>query len=117
MIPNVYQIVATDSDAAAVVNGRFYKSGVAPQNVAVPYATWFFVYGDPANGLSEAPSADRFTIQVDCWAATSAAVDELYVALSTCFEKVAYVTMIADQRDASTNRFRKAMQVALWSLR
>lgn len=116
MIPNVHNIVASNSESAAAA-AAFYKSGFAPQNVQVPYATWFFVYGEPADTLAEAPAADRFTIQVDCWASTTAGVDALYVILSNCFEAAGYVKMIADQRDPSTGRFRKSMQVSLWNLR
>ena len=117
MIPNVYQIVMSDSEAAAVVAGRFYKAGVAPQGVVSPYAVWSFVYGEGADVLDGPPPAERFIVQVDCWGATSASVDELYVAVRTCFEKSGYATMVADLRDPVTNRYRKSMRVALWNLR
>lgn len=117
MIPNIYQLAMADSDVVAASGGRFFKSGHAPQNVVSPYAVWSFVFGDPADSLAEAPAAERFVVQIDCWGATVPDVDSLYVALRTCFERLAYVTMIADQRDPGTGRFRKSMQVAYWQLR
>ncbi|MCX5592798.1 DUF3168 domain-containing protein [Alcaligenes endophyticus] len=51
-----------------LVGERIYGSGSAPQGVVSPYITWFLVVGQPYDQLSDAPAADKDTIQIDCWA-------------------------------------------------
>lgn len=51
-----------------LVAERIYSSGSAPQGVISPYITWFVVSDTPYEQLSDAPTADRDSIQIDCWA-------------------------------------------------
>lgn len=67
MFAPIYRTLNTPA-VQAMVAGRIFSSGMAPQGTLTPYVTWFVVTGDPFVNLSDAPGADNDTIQIDSWA-------------------------------------------------
>lgn len=60
--------------------------GTPPPPPKLPYVTWQNVGGDPANNVSDRPDTDRFSIQVNVWAATSAQLWAVTTALRDIME-------------------------------
>ena len=61
-IPAVQKYVGTNP-------ARIYAFGKAVQNTQTPYITWQVISTQPYRTLSQAPKADRVTVQIDCWVA------------------------------------------------
>lgn len=76
--PLYARAMATPAVVALLTDGkgsiRLWPFGEAPKQPApkMPYVTWQNVGGDPNNNVSDRPDADRFSIQVNVWAETSA---------------------------------------------
>lgn len=118
MIPNIYALAMADSALVGEIGERFYKHGSAPNQVATPYVTWFFVFGEPQNSLAENPSADRYTIQADVWADTPGDLKSAAEALWAFLESIGHVTgLVADNRDPTTMRYRYGLSASVWNLR
>ena len=117
MFPNIRAVAAANSDLVALIGNKFYKFGMAPPNVVAPYVTWYTVFGDPQNQLADTPAADRYTIQVDCWADNSEQAEDVATAVRNCFEPIGYMTSSGNSRDPATLRFRIMLQFSIWSLR
>jgi hypothetical protein len=110
MLPTIRAILAADATANALLAGRVYRHGSAPQNVARPYVTWSMPAGD-ADYTLDGPDADHARIQVDCWHDTDAGVEALGVAVRNALEQQASAThYIANERDPETQRFRIGFQ-------
>jgi hypothetical protein len=115
MLPNLFQILKSDSDVSAIVASRIYRHGDAPQDVTKPYITWFLVSGTPENNLSDPPPVDRMSCQVDCWHPTDLGIDDLAGKVRKALETAGHVTgIIINERDAETRLFRIAFQVDIW---
>lgn len=66
-----------DTLLAPLFDGRVFPD-VAPQDTAVPYATYQAAGGDPINFISgEKPSKSNTRMQVNVWAATRLEASEL----------------------------------------
>lgn len=70
---------------------RFFAFGEADQATAKPYAVWQLVYGSPEGKLAGAPDDDRYGIQVDAYADTSADAREVGLALRDALEPDGYI--------------------------
>ena len=107
MTPDIYATCNTTAVRALLKTGtgelRFYAWGMAPQNVAKPYAVWQLVGGSPENYLGDIPDIDGSTVQVDVYAASSASARAVAEALRAEIEKAAYVTFVRGEgRDPTT---------------
>lgn len=71
---------------------RFYLFGMAPQDVAYPYAVWRQVFGQPENYLGDAPDMDTFGVQVDVYATTPDSARAVAAALRDAIEPHAHIT-------------------------
>lgn len=112
MLPPIYTLLSGNSAVAALVSTRIYPHGEAPQEVAIPYVTWFLVAGMPENRLDSLPDIDRCTVQVDCWHPTSAGVVTLATAVRNALEPVCHVTeILLNQRELETRLYRLALQL------
>lgn len=60
--------------------------GPNPPPPKLPYVTWQNIGGDPNNNVSDRPDADRFSIQVNVWAATSVQLWAVTTALRDIME-------------------------------
>lgn len=109
MLPPIYATLKA-SPVDALTGGRIFRHGSAPQDVAAPYVTWF-AFGAPENQLSGPPPLDRMTVQVDCWHADDAGVEQLATAVRDAIEPHAHMTsMPIDDQEPDTRLYRMALQ-------
>lgn len=99
MTPPIFAAVNVPAVQALLKSGtgplRFYLFGMAPQDVAYPYAVWRQVSGTPENYISDRPDVDSFTLQVEVYANPSQGTEvarQVAQALSYAIEGHAYVT-------------------------
>jgi hypothetical protein len=92
---------------------RIYPFGEAPQGVTKPYAVWQVISGSPINYISGRPDTDRYGLQVDVYADTGAAAEQVATAIRRAIELQANVTGFnLDGRDPTTKNYRKSFDVA-----
>ena len=100
MLPQLRALLAADATANALLAGRVYRHGEAPQGVAAPYVTWSLAGGAPENGFDGA-ACDDFRVQVDCWSDTDAGVETLASAVRAAIEPAAHLAAyVANGKDA-----------------
>src|SRR5690606_37979010 len=93
--PPVFKYAAASPAVTALLGSnrpRVYMFGMAPQNVAYPYAVWQMVGGAPENYLTNTPNIDAFTTQIDVYATTANAARACAMALRDAFEPYGHVT-------------------------
>lgn len=114
MLPPVYSTLRAWPAVVALLGTRIYRHGKAPQDTPQPYATWFLVVGVPENTLSERPSKDRMTIQIDIYCGGTngdAQVEAAATAVRDALELNAYLTgQPVDGREPDTKLWRQALQ-------
>lgn len=121
MLPPVYNVLRAAPAVVDLVGTRIWKHGVAPQDdVALAvrdglaFVTWFLVTATPENTLSELPSKDRATIQVDCFIGGrdgSSRITTLAEAVRDAIEPHAHLTGTpVDERESATKLWRMALQ-------
>ena len=71
---------------------RLYPFGQAPQGVALPYAVWQTIGGEPANYLGNLPDLDSYSLQVDVYAVTETGARDAAKALRDAIEPHAHIT-------------------------
>lgn len=110
MYPPIYTVCAAVAAVKAVLGTgptRLYPFGDAPQDVALPYAVWSVIGGNPENLLGEVPDVDRFLLQVDVYAETVTEAREAAEALRDAIETEAYVvSWSGESTDPETRRKR-----------
>lgn len=87
---------------------RLYPHAEGPQAGAKPYAVWQVVAGRPENHLGSLPDVDRYTVQVDAYAATASAAAAIAQALRDAIEPHAHIVRWGDQttdRDTGLRRY------------
>lgn len=85
---------------------RLYSFGDAPQGVALPYAVWRNISGEPFNHLHSRPTQDAFNLQIDIYGADREIVRQVTAALNAALETQAYVTRWgAANRDPQTRNY------------
>jgi len=113
MFPPVFQTLKASVAVKAIVGTnppRIYRHGNAPQDASRPYVTWFVVFGDPENNLSDLPPVDRVTVQVDVWHQTDSGVELLALAVRDAIEPHAHMTGVPiDLREPETKLYRIAL--------
>lgn len=125
MLPPVFQTLKASADVRNIVGTSFpriFRHGEADatkikdaNGSVLPYITWLLVSGVPENNLSDAPPADRQSVQVDCWHTTDAGVEALGDAVRDALELVTHVTSYQNfARDPETRRFRVSIDADFW---
>jgi len=118
MFPPVFQTLKASADVKNIVGSnppRIYRHGSAPQDTSRPYITWSVISDVPENQLSDLPTADRSTVQVDCWHQTDAGIELLAEAVRDAVEPYAHMTGIPiDLRETETKLFRIGLQFDFW---
>ena len=114
MFAPVFQTLNTPA-VSALVGGRIFSSGNAPQNTPTPYVTWFVVTGDPYDQISGPPVADRDSIQIDCWTGPHDNEELVCVSLAravrNALDDAGHANrIIINTREADTKLFRIALQ-------
>ena len=119
--PPVFATCAASSAVKALIGTaptRLYLFGMAPQNVAYPYAVWQQVGGVPENYLGQAPDIDSFTTQIDVYANSQAEARAVADALRDAIEPVAHIVRWgAESQDPETKRWRSSFDVDWWTPR
>ncbi|AOV01677.1 DUF3168 domain-containing protein, partial [Delftia tsuruhatensis] len=122
MTPPIFSAVNVPAVQALLKSGsgplRFYLFGMAPQDVAYPYAVWRQVSGTPENYISDRPDIDSFTLQVEVYANPSqgsAVTRAIASALATAIEGHAHVTAwLGESRDPDTKNYVSRFQLDWW---
>lgn len=85
----VYPILAADSGVSALVATRIYPAAIIPQEVVLfPCITYQTIWGSPTNVLSGSAPVDEERVQIDCWAYSMVAADQLGAAVRAAFENI-----------------------------
>lgn len=120
MLPPIFQLLQT-SDLLTLLGSkptRIYRHGRAPQDTSKPYVTWQVIAGVPTNTLSETPSHDRYSIQIDCFDPSDAGVEQLARAVRDAIEPEAHITGVPlNERETATKLFRISLQFDYWLAR
>lgn len=116
MFPPVYAVLAADPNVTSKIGSgasmRLWRIR-APDQTPAPklYATWFLVTGTPENQLSGFPSADRMTVQLDCWGTDEAQTEALAISIRDAIESHAHLTgYTLHEREPETKLFRISLQ-------
>lgn len=115
MQPPIFATVAADATATALLGTsptRLFPMGMAPQNVATPYAVWQVITGSPENYLACRPDMDGYTLQIDAYAKTVSEASAAADAIRAAIEPHAYVVRLGMQlRDDDTQHYRISFDV------
>ncbi|MHA6639931.1 DUF3168 domain-containing protein [Stutzerimonas frequens] len=110
MFPPIFQVAAASAAVKALLGSnpvRFWPFGEAPQGTALPYAVWQVASGAPENYINERPDMDRFTLQIDVYAATGASARAVGAALRDAIETHAHITRWGgESKDEETGHYR-----------
>lgn len=121
MFPPVFATLKASQAVKDIVGTnppRIFRHSDAPQDVTRPYVTWFIVSDVPENNLSDPPSGDRVTVQIDCWHPEDKGVELLATAVRDAMELVCHMTaVIVNYRDPETKLFRVGAQFDMWVFR
>lgn len=107
--------VTAVTDLLGLSPTRLYPFGDVPQGVALPYAVWQQVGGEPENYLADDPDTDSFTLQVDVYSSTEASALDAAKALRNAIQGQAHIVgWRGFGRDATTGRWRYSFDVQWW---
>ena len=111
MFPAVFQALQASPAVVAIVADKVYRHGAVPTGTSAPYVTWQLIVGTPIQTLSELPSVDRATVQVDCWHLDDEVIEVLAKAVRDAIEPLACLTsMPIDGQEPDTKLFRFGLQ-------
>lgn len=118
MYPPIFATCAGSPAVTAVLGTgptRLFPFGEAPEGVALPYAVWQTVGGQPENYLGQTPDIDNFLLQIDVYAQTVASARQVAQALRAAIESHAHiVAWRGESRDDETNHYRFSFDVEWW---
>lgn len=119
MYPPVFQLATRSEevkDALGAAPTRLYLFGLAPENVAYPYAVWQVVGGSPENYLTNLPEIDNFLIQIDVYGTSAESVRAGAKALRDALENHAHVvSWRGESRDPETRAYRSSFDMSFWT--
>lgn len=111
MLPLLYRYLRESTRVVDMVDTRIYRRGIGPDKPQQPYVTWQVISGVPENTLSETPSKDRMTVQIDCWHRDDKGCEVLATAVRDALEDKGHMTGTpVDQRDPETKLWRLALE-------
>lgn len=115
MIPPIFAVCAASSDVNDQLGTdplRLFQFGLAPQNVARPYAVWQIIGGAPENYITGVPDIDQYSIQVDVYATTATDARDAARALRDAIEPVAHIVgWRGEDREPETQLYRISFDV------
>ena len=110
MIPPIFATVYADATVRSYIGSgpcRFYHWGEAPENVALPYVTWYLIGGAPENAFNQAPDTDNYSTQIDVWANNGSDARAVAQAIRDAIEPAAHITRWGPTgRDQDTRHYR-----------
>lgn len=111
MLPNVYQILRTNSTVLSTVGSRIYRHASAPQNVQKPYITWSLASNSPENVLNATPCHDRDIVQIDCWSETDEGIETLAYAVRDALDSAMITNRFTiNLRETDTKLYRMTIE-------
>jgi hypothetical protein len=112
MVAPIFKVCAVAPAVTALLGlnpTRLYPFGEAPQGVAKPYAVWQVVSGSPLNFVNGQPATDRYGLQIDVYADTGSAAEQVALAIRKAIGPYCYITGFnLDSRDTTTKNYRKS---------
>lgn len=120
LLPDIFGLLKASSAVTAILGAtpKVFRHGFAPQSTVAPYVVWLVITGAPENNLSDVPSIDRLTLQIDCYHAADGGVETLAQAVRDALEPHMCLTGIpVDDREPDTGLFRMALQFDVWHSR
>lgn len=118
MLPPIFQLLKNSAEVKAIVGTnppRIFRYNDVPQDTQRPYVSWFVIDAQPENSLSDLPTVDRMSVQVDCWHPTDAGIERLAQAVRDAIEPHAHMTgMPINARERETKLYRIALQFDFW---
>lgn len=119
--PSLFTILNASTSVKALLGSaplRVYPWGRAPQNAALPYATYGVFNGNPENYLGQVPDIDNAGTQVNIWAKTGASCDACFLAVRNALEPNAHMTSFATpDLDAETDLYTARLDFDFWEAR
>jgi hypothetical protein len=116
MAAPIFKVCAAAPGVTALLGSlptRLYPHGEAPEGVAKPYAVWQVISGSPLSFVSGRPQDDRYGLQVDVYADTATAADQVATAIQYAIERQSYITSFnGAPRDPVTKNYRNSFDVA-----
>ena len=111
MFPNVFTTLRANATVVSIVGTNIGGRGSMPQETAAPYVTWFTVGDDPHNTLSEPPSSDFSSLQIDCWSMDEAEVKSLARAVRDALDAAGHANrVVTDLREPDTKLYRVGIE-------
>lgn len=118
ILPPIYEILHAAVPVEAIVGINIYRHGRAPQTTLARYIVWSVIGDDVQNTLSELPSVDKLSVQIDCYHTTDGGVADLARAVRDAMAPHSYmVGIVVDEREAGTNLYRMGLQFDYWHSR
>jgi hypothetical protein len=115
MYPLIFDTIKVSGSVTTLLGAspvKFYQFGVAPQDVAIPYAVWQIVGGSPENYLGDNPDIDSYLIQIDVYAAAATSARAIAEALRNAIQPVAHITAWrGESRDPDTTHYSYSFDV------
>ncbi|MCU1123529.1 DUF3168 domain-containing protein [Stenotrophomonas maltophilia] len=119
MIPLIQPLLQGDAEVRRVLGDpiRVYPN-TAPQNTALPYATWTTAGGAPVGVLSERPPADGWRVRLTVWGKDTGQANEAAMAIRDAVEEVGSIESYnPPPDDDDTGAFGISFDVRLLHLR
>jgi hypothetical protein len=116
MLPPVFTTLQASQAVRDIFGARprLYGSGEAPQNEQRPYMTWLS-FGTPENTLSETPTIDRDTVQIDVYVVSEVDLQPAAKAVRDQMETVTHMTAFRSKpRDPLTRLYSLSMDFDYW---
>lgn len=110
MLPPVYLTLHTDT-VAALVSDRIGRHGEVAQTETRDYIVWQVISDAPHDNLSDAPTSDFTSVQIDCYSRGDDAVEALASAVRNALDDARIVNrIIVNNRDPGTRLYRIGLQ-------
>lgn len=109
MFPKVYQLLHAGA-VQAIVGDRIARHGTIAQGEERPYIVWSIATGIPYDNLSDAPTADFTTVQIDCYSPSDRQVQELAEAVRALLDGELIVNrVVVNQKEPNTKLYRVSL--------
>jgi len=119
MYPPVFKYALSSAAVKALLGAsplRVYMFGMAPQDVAYPYAVWQVAAGSPENYINDLPDIDGFTTQIDVYATSATQARDCAKALRDAFEPYGHVvSWRGESKDNDTGSYRSSFDIDWWT--
>lgn len=117
----VYALLGASAAVTAIVgappNMRVYAAGAIPDGAALPVLTYQIISGQPESYIDAGATIERQRVQVDAWALTHAAAEQLQLVAMRAIENGGRNVCINNNGpdyEPETKRFRSSRDFEVW---